>query len=190
LIGQSADLLPYNGISSLEIKEVQTIGWLGKDQDFLTGEVSKEFIDKLRQIIIHGDSWPCQVYVNSIRGYYSCPMCDQNVSILNNGSVLISSGYGRLLDEYNDDEINILGHGEVWIPNIHKIGNFFVTYDLIYHYIMDHKYLPPKHFIDSVLEFDIKAKFIAEVEYANCERKYMPDFVSVAEVLAKEFGVF
>jgi hypothetical protein len=185
------DLLPYNGVTSSQIEEVQTIGWLDKDHDFKKGKVDREFIDTLKQIIVCGDSPPCQAYVNGIKGYYSCPICSQIASILiHDGSVLISSGYGMLLDEYNDEEINILGHGEVWIPNSNKKGCFFATYDLIYHYIVDHQYYPPEDFIKSVINFDINTDFIAEKEYANCERKYNPDFVSVAEMIEKEYGVF
>jgi hypothetical protein len=177
------DLSPYQA-NYIELPEVLTIGWLGIGKDFKTGKSSKEFIEKINRIFLCGLFPPSQVYVHELRGYLDCPLCNKTVSILlGDGSTLISTGYGHLLDEYTDDEIFILGHGEVWIPNIYKEGHFFATQDLIYHYILDHQYLPPQEFINSVLQFDLKKEYIAAIESENCYKKYVPNMITLDEIL-------
>jgi hypothetical protein len=183
------DLATYDD-GSLELEEVITIGWLSKEHAFTVGEVNANVIDKLRQILSIGSTSSCQVSVNSVRGFSSCPICDKQIAFdISNGNTLNSS-IDEMIDSGRISDIRILGNSEIWIPNIKKNRNFFATYDLIYHYIKDHEYLPPEDFIESVLAFNAEMNFVAEKEYANCVRKYMPNFFSLAEMLAEEYGAF
>jgi transcription elongation factor Elf1 len=189
MLKYSEDLAVYND-GSLELKEVLTVGWLNREHTFTVGEVDVQVIDKLKRVLTTDNTSPCQVSVNSIRGFVSCPLCDKQVAFHVNDGSMQNSSIDEMIDSGKSAEIRILGNSEVWIPNIQKDKNFFATYDLIYHYIKDHQYLPPEDFIESVLAFDIEAKFVAERAYANCVRKYMPNFMSLAEMLAEEYGAF
>jgi hypothetical protein len=165
-----------------EIQEVLNIGWLDEKESFSTGEVSTEFRNKLKRILIECNNSLNNVTVNRVRGFNSCPVCGKGAAFLaSSGIVLTSSRITGLLDLCNDDEIHILGSREVWVPNLHRKNNFFAAYDLIYHHIFDHHYLPPKEFIESVLSFGFDSSYNAEKEYANCIRKYYPDYLSFEE---------
>lgn len=174
----------------LELKEVLTVGCLDEKHIFPTGEVSPNLTRKLRDILTCNNSH-CSVSVNSIRGHRSCPICGQGAAFwIHDGSTLLSwNEIDKITDSDRTLEICILGNSETWIPNKYIKDNCFATHDLIYHYISDHKYLPPQDFIDSVIGFDIESDFIAEKEYSNCVRKYSPTFISVWEMIEKEYGI-
>jgi hypothetical protein len=109
-------------------------------------------------------------------------LCSKRAAFLaSSGIVLTSARIPGLLDLCNDAEIHILGSSEIWVPNMYEKGHFFAAYNLIYYYIFDHQYLPSAEFIDSALDFDCNSSFNAEREYANCIRKYRPDYLSFEE---------
>jgi hypothetical protein len=184
------DLAPYQD-GKLAIQEVLAVGWLDNEHVFPTGKVTPELITKLKEILVHCNNYPCYVSVHVMKGEDKCPICSRRVAFMvDDGSTLdCRDEIIEISESERSEEIEILGCREIWIPNINKEKNYFATLDLIYHFIIDHQYLPPQDFIESILAFDIKSDFIAEKEYANCVRKYFPDFISVAEMLEQDYGI-
>jgi hypothetical protein len=183
ILNYSEELSPYQH-GNLKLQEVLTVGWLNDKNFFQTGKVMPEVIDKLREILAGGSNYLWSVSVNAIRGHASCPICEEIVAfMIHDGNTISSSEINEVKRSERNAEMCVLGCREIWIPNFSKRNNYFSAHDLIYHYIVDHHYLPPKDFINSVLSFNINSDFVAEKEYANCIRKYEPNFISIAEML-------
>jgi len=103
-----------------------TIGWLDGSHDFAVGSVDPLFVEQL---------WLyCQNRVWSTRGYHECEICrePQWPHIAKRGDEELKLGSA---------EIRVLGIGNI----------IYAAPDLIYHYVVDHQYLPPQQFIDAVV---------------------------------------
>jgi hypothetical protein len=187
-INYAEDLSPYEE-GNLKLQEVLRVGWINKEHTFPTGAVIPEVIDKLKEILVSCNNYPCYVCVHTIRGHSGCPVCNKLAAFrVHDGRTIVSLDNVNAASDGDPRGVSILGCCEIWIPNAKQPNNYFAAHDLIYHYIVDHQYLPPEEFIESVLAFDIHSDFIAEKEYANCVRKYYPEFISVAEMLEQELG--
>jgi hypothetical protein len=136
------DLSPYEYYMPCPIPEVRNVGWLDKEHPFLTGKPDLNFLKKLEDLIFNSYRGSCNIFVNKLRGAYDCPICGKNELIIS-----------------NDHNEFVLGSSELWIPDCGAEGNYFATFGLIIHHIMDHQYQPPKEFIDSVLLLDLNKKF-------------------------------
>jgi hypothetical protein len=99
------------------------IGWLDPAYDFVEGEVSVEFIEQLKRY------WQKPTII--FRSLDTCEFC--------------SHGWPARSRENSD-----ITAGEVWVWG--NNGVVYVTPTLIYHYIVDHSYLPPAEFIEAVLQ--------------------------------------
>lgn len=102
------------------------IGWLDSEHEYPKGQVSDLFLDKLWD-------YCCESYIITF-GCHSCDFCNEEEEM----GVYIKRGNASLV--VGSQEIRIIGDGIV-----------YAAPDMIYHYIVDHQYLPPKQFIEAVL---------------------------------------
>lgn len=104
------------------------IGWLDKKHKFPRGKVSDEFLIKL---------WAfSQIAVHQTRGFHYCPFCHQFRFF----PLCIQRGAEAL--ELGSAQIRVFGNN----------GLIYAAPDLLYHYIVKHRYQPPREFIQAVLE--------------------------------------
>ncbi|WP_157496558.1 hypothetical protein [Hahella ganghwensis] len=55
---------------------------------------------------------------------------------------------------------------EILVPDING-NSYFASPSMIYHYVVTHRYLPPKSFIEAVMNVDLSMKFLAEDIFDN-----------------------
>jgi hypothetical protein len=123
------DLATYQYNLPAKLKGVLTVGWLEKGTAFPFGDVSPRFLERLLGLIVHKR-------VNVMRGLHYCDFCSEE-------EVRVEA----------DGERDVLGHAEVWVPSVDG-ATIFAAPTLIYHYITNHQYLPPKPFLEAVERFD------------------------------------
>lgn len=127
-----------------ELDKVKNIGWLSNEFSFPTGELNNTFKKKLLEIIFLKDC-------TRMRGVHICDICQEGYYLFVNQSGHIFRS--KTLSDYPNNT-KLLGHSEIWIPS--KNGDFvYASPTLIYHYILEHHYLPSKDYIESVLTFDM-----------------------------------
>ena len=143
------DLTPYEYGFKSEYNVVN-VGWLSKDHEFPTGDVSELFINNLKKFMLRP---PC----NRMRGWHTCEFCGgERCSYL----------------EYNGESI-YLGNGEVWIADVNE-KLIYAAPTMIWHYINIHNYLPPDQFIKSCEEFDFESDWTASTVINIAMKKMMP----------------
>jgi len=111
------------GISHPKAKNV---GWLAAGKKFRTSEPTKHLLDKLWNI--------CKVSVVQMRGIHQCELCpnvDADFATRNDENLLLGSA-----------EIRVFSHN----------GDVYAAPTLIYHYMLDHQYLPPDEFLRALNE--------------------------------------
>lgn len=113
-------LLSKNGLMTDDYKIV-AIGYLDSSEEFEKGEVSTNFLSKLKLL------WDEGMTLSSM-GHHECTLCE--------------GGYGT-------GERAISSSEKVLIDTENKIKYIFPW--MIFHYITEHKYLPPKKFIEFVM---------------------------------------
>jgi hypothetical protein len=101
------------------------VGWLDKMIPLNTGTADDVFLLKLRKRY--------HARTNQTRGYHLCPFC-------------ANPEFGVPM-ELEGKQFK-LGSAEIHVKD--PSGRIFVAPDLIYHYIVVHKYVPPREFIDAV----------------------------------------
>jgi len=103
---------------------VVSVGWLDDGLPFTQDEVPAELVAKLGVL--------CAKPVRLMRGYHWCWWCR---SVFGEpGSYISASSVPR-------------GNGEVWVQGLGKI---YASPVLIHHYIAQHRYLPPREFLDAL----------------------------------------
>ena len=105
----------------------QNIGWIDANASFPKGDTSDAFIKTLWQF--------CKVPVVQTRGFHVCRLCNMPTDIA-----------PRF--EFDGETLN-LGSAEIRV--IAKDGLIYAAPNLIFHYVKDHRYLPPQAFVDAVL---------------------------------------
>jgi len=121
-----ADLTPYSYIQEDE-KNLLNIGWLDSRHKYRKGTVTQEFIEKL--------AWQCvNAPANRTPGIHQCSLCPK-----------MTFGYHMISLER---EKHILGSAEIHIKGKDAV---YAAPDLLLHYVLDHKYLPPDDFITGVM---------------------------------------
>ena len=124
----------YNG--PIRLCNIRNVGWLDKRFPFEQGETSDEFHQALFDL--------CKKPIYRTRGYHFCPYCPRPENWEDNGIV-----------ERNGESVGG-GTAEIWVR-----GKGIVIYaapNLILHYLIAHRYLPPAAFIEAVLQHDFKKK--------------------------------
>jgi hypothetical protein len=147
---------PYLHDTDCSFSEVRNIGWLHKDNEFITGAVPPNFLPKLEELIFSSRKGAFDIVVNQIRGFRSCPICGES-------ALKITNDQGRS---------SYLGSAELWIPDKEAEGCYFATSSLIIHYVMEHQYQPPQAFIDSVLALSLDSNFNGEIVKDKLAEKY------------------
>ena len=146
------DLSEYDEVQPEHHLSILNIGWLGSGMSYSTGETSSDFVEKIKRLIINSETSSFKPIVWRCRGQDRCPVCDLQDLVL---------GDGR--------NIEVLGSSELFIPSSLQNNLYFVSPSLIYHFILEHAYLPPSQFIDSVMAIDENSQFDGEKIYMSSQ---------------------
>ncbi len=118
------DLSPYPNKKEYSSLGTLSIGWLDRSYAYPQGEVEEKFRRRLLAFCLHP--------VILTRGFHRCNLCTPPTRI----SVHV------------DNREIYLGSAEIRVFYRDKV---YAAPDLIYHYIVLHRYLPPEEFIEAVL---------------------------------------
>jgi hypothetical protein len=121
------DLTPYQYIPVEKDPPSLNIGWLDNTRSYPQGEVPEPFVERLWLF--------CRSPVNQMRGFQECQLC-------------VEPSLGIRLQR-SDDQL-WLGSAEIRVFS--PEGTAYAAPNMIYHYVVDHRYLPPEEFIRAVLE--------------------------------------
>lgn len=123
------DLSPYKYFESDRAPNVLNIGWLGGAHAYPQGQPPEGFLERL---------WIfCRESVNRLRGFHVCELCPR------------PEGYPPMLQMQYSGEALWLGSAEAWAFG--DDGMVYAAPDMIFHYVVDHGYLPPAAFVQAVL---------------------------------------
>lgn len=124
------DLTSYCYISHLIRPSTLNVGWI-EGNCFEKGTLSDDVLDKLWRF--------CQCSIGQTRGFHVCnlPGCEQRT--WSAGPHKSSRGEATVL--LGSAEIRVFG----------KNGYIYAAPDMIYHYVIDHLYMPPEEFIEALL---------------------------------------
>src|SRR6267142_4782726 len=136
------DLTPYRYDIPDPLPDVLAVGWLSRTNGFPHGDVPCEFANALERLLVSNR-------VNQMRGFHVCEFCKK--------SPIFCSTPAHI-------EI-ALGSAEIWMPS-RENRVIYAAPDLIYHYVLEHRYLPPNDFIHSVLHSDHR-EWNADQEFHN-----------------------
>jgi hypothetical protein len=126
-----ADLTPYQyGLTAPE-PGVVNVGWLSSICAHPKGSCPDEFVVRLEQLVRS----PIKLH----RGRHVCELCPPPPVIMRNGQ--------RFVEPLEQT----MGNGQIRITG--RDGSIFAAPVLIVHYIKEHDYLPPKQFIEAVLDW-------------------------------------
>lgn len=109
--------------------EVVNVGWLDPSHDFPKGRVEASLIMAVLR--------RCLRPVNRTRGVYISPFL-----------VTSNAEPDRWYRVTIDGQQLVLGSAEIWLRG--EGGRWYAAPNLIYHYIRDLDYLPPKEFLDAL----------------------------------------
>jgi hypothetical protein len=123
------------------LTEVKCVGWISPSHDYLTGQASSHFVEKLTHVILN-KSDEFNVHVNVMRGILQCDFCHRQVTLSSAGM-----------------RPRMLGMSELWIPSS---AGWFAAPSLIIHYTVDHGYLPPVEFGEAVLSLDFSNHYVGQ----------------------------
>ena len=146
------DLSQYDEVQPEHHISILNIGWIDREISYPTGKFSSELTEKIKRLIINSETSSFQPIVWRSRGQDRCPICDLRDLVLK--------------DEMN---VEMLGSSELLIPSNLKNNLYFISPSLIYHFILQHNYLPPYQFIDSVMAIDENSKFEGEKIYMSAQ---------------------
>lgn len=125
-----ADLTPFTYGGAEADPTILNVGWLSADHAIPMATPSERFVTALRKITAEP--------INLYRGSHICDLCPRPPMILSQGGI-------PLLDA----PAEIIGNGEIWVRG--RDGLTYVAPTLVYHYVVEHHYSPPKAFVDAVL---------------------------------------
>jgi hypothetical protein len=145
------DMSECNFSSDQDIS-VLNVGWLSSSVSYTTGNIYDDFIKKLRRLVVNSESSPFKPIVWRSRGQDSCPLCLLRDFVLE-----------------DNENTEILGSSEFFIPCYSKKNSYFISPSLIYHFIADHNYLPPEQFINSVMAINENCQFDGENIYMSAQ---------------------
>lgn len=113
-----------SGITALNV------GWLSSSENFPQGNAPEGFLDALSELcVLHRRA--------ATRGWHECNLEHRGEKA---GSIILQNGDGNVFR---------LGSAEVRV--IDGDGRWLIAPNMVYHYVADHDYLPPKGFIEGVL---------------------------------------
>ena len=113
------------------------VGWLDATHEFTKGNPPPGFLERLRVLF--------RTPVKRMRGFHVCPFCPELPSLLEfpNGKQDIAL-YHSCFEEgrFSSAEIRISGQD----------GKIYASPMMILHYVEAHGYLPPKDFVEAVMQ--------------------------------------
>ena len=134
------DSSPYCYDLPKPLESVLAVGWLTKSEPIQTGDCPTDVIEKIKRLILRES-------VNQTRGTHSCDFCGEDRIRLN-----------------VRDRTFLLGAAELWVPD--DSGRIaFAAPNLIVHYIVKHRYLPPTPFLDAVRAFSEDSTWRGQLLY-------------------------
>lgn len=141
-----ADLSPYTYNTSDAPFPTFNVGWLDQHHPFPTGSLAEQVLDRL---------WIfCVESVYQTMGFHHCALCTGDAPDDAAFFGVTATRHMTHLD-LGDAEIRVFGENVV-----------FAAPTMIYHYIVDHHYLPPSVFLDALmtspLPDDVSYRAIAE----------------------------
>ncbi|WP_456154800.1 DUF7919 family protein [Wenjunlia vitaminophila] len=108
------------------------VGWLSSLESFRQGTPPEDFLDALRDL--------CLLYRRAVtRGWHACNFED-----------CIEKAEPPILRK-DDGNVCCLGSAEVRV--IDGDGRWLIAPNMVYHYVAEHRYLPPGEFVEGVLAF-------------------------------------
>ena len=120
------DLSPYAyGESAARDPSILNVGWLGRGAPFERGDVPPALVSTLARL--------CADPVQRTRGFHPCELCRSptvGVRFLHDGREIV----------LGSAEIRVAGSG----------GIIYAAPNLILHYVTEHRYLPPREFLDAL----------------------------------------
>jgi hypothetical protein len=114
-----------------------TIGWLLKGHEFPQGDVEIEDLENLSDL--------GYLLEEQSRGYHYCTFC---------GDAKLQYAWSEKFDSKYS-----LGSAEIRVRS--DDGALYIAPNLIVHYILDHRYLPPAEFLRAVRE-DVRRRWPTE----------------------------
>ncbi|MEM6818817.1 MAG: hypothetical protein AAF578_08495 [Pseudomonadota bacterium] len=142
---QLEDRSKYRNYLRTPVETVLNIGWLSSEQDYSKGQVDSAIIEKFAQILVQDGA--IDVHVNWERSFDKCALSGKE-------NVFASHGGRRVW----------LGGSEVWLPAASG-SEYFASPSLVYHYMKNHQYLPPREFLDAIEAFDLTGTYNAQKTY-------------------------
>ncbi|MBS1802224.1 MAG: hypothetical protein JST28_02595 [Acidobacteria bacterium] len=121
----------YSKLPGKRLGEQYNVGWLEEGASYPTGDVEPALVEKLLALC----KWP----VNRYRGWHGCHFCREN-------PVRIEDSDGQFC--LGDGEIRVVGVDE-------KVA--YAAPNLIYHYVVVHRYLPPVEFLNTLRAMTLRA---------------------------------
>jgi len=121
------DLTPYSYLRAAVRPGLLNVGWLGASHDFKTADPAPEFLQALWRY--------CSYRVAQTRGFHTCELC-------------VAPPQSPTSVTFNDETVR-LGTAEIRVFGAG--GQAFAAPDLIFHYVVTHRYPPPDSFVASVL---------------------------------------
>ena len=135
---------PENYLAPENSVDVLNVGWLEHPYPFEKGEVPLIFIDKLLKLCLNS--------FNKTRGYHVCNICENPMVFpmkIKTGGIEAVFNLPLPTTIIRGEVQMMLGTAEVRV--VGQTGLIYAAPDLIYHYVTEHKYLPPQEFIEAVL---------------------------------------
>lgn len=122
-----ADLSRYSYHHAQPSDRLLNVGWLENGYAFPVAPPSDELLSALFSA--------CERKVNPMRGFQSCSFC--------------SSRKHQFTEAHWKGKVPTLGSAEIRVAN--RAGITFAAPNLIFHYVQEHHYLPPRVFIEALL---------------------------------------
>jgi hypothetical protein len=127
------DLTPYSYsyLDTERFDRLLNVGWLDEHHPFPTDVPS----DELLSALFHA----CEVRVHQTRGLHPCSLC--------------AKPKYPVEEVWKGKSLN-LGSAEIRVKS--RRGPIFAAPNLIFHYVKEHHYCPPRVFIDALLDVDLQ----------------------------------
>ena len=156
---------------------LKNIGWLWKGVPFPQGEVPLILVQKLKEMLFldlknledkkakkFDSNKAILIHDMYIRGEpHRCQFCEPEQEIwIEPEDLRYYTGNSRM----------VLGGNEMCIPSL-KSGEFYIFPTMLYHYVAEHKYLPPKEFLDALASFSLERPYNWEEAQGDLEELEM-----------------
>lgn len=139
------DLSPYTRhLGGGVWPNVLNVGWLDAAQPVEQAAPNPAFLEKLYAIVIGSPSFDAHVSVR--RRPAACSVCGRQIVVTRGGEELY------------------LGRSELWVPAEDPV-RYFAAPSLIPHYVEEHRYAPPRAFLDAVMNVALDDRYNAQREY-------------------------